>query len=357
MHQPNLRTVDLSALGANLCGAVGNTPLVRLRALSEATGCHILAKAEFLNPGGSIKDRTALGLILDAERRGLLEPGGTIVEGTAGNTGIGLTIIGRARGYRTIAVLPEDVAPEKPALLRALGAEVRTAPSVRASDPRHYSRVAERLANEIRGGWWPNQFDNTANRDVHFRTTGPEIWEQTEGQVTGFVASVGSGGTLAGIAQFLKERDPSIFTVCADPHGAAMWSWVKHRHVHFTTGDSIAEGIGQNRVTRNIADAPLDDAYRISDRLAVEMLHHLLHSEGLFLGLSSAINVCGAVRLARARGPGQVIATILCDSGARYLSRLFDPAWLAAHDLTPRARGLEFLGELGDGTADEFPGR
>lgn len=329
-----------------LCAAIGRTPLLRLRELSAATGCEILVKAEFLNPGGSIKDRAALELILDAERRGALTPGGTIVEATAGNTGIGLALVGRARGYRNVAVVPEDVSPEKIELLRAIGSEVQLAPDVPSTDPRFYANVAPQLARQIRGGWWPNQFDNTANRAAHYRTTGPEIWEQTEGRLTAFVASVGSGGTLAGTAQFLKERNPAIRTVCADPHGASIWSWVKFRHVHATRGDSIAEGIGQNRVTRNIADAPIDDAYQVSDRVAVEMLHYLLRAEGLFVGLSSAINVCGAVRLARERGPGQVIVTVLCDGGARYASRLFRRDWLAARDLAPCARHLEFLGDL-----------
>lgn len=328
-----------------VCAAIGRTPLLRLRKLSRLTGCEILAKAEYMNPGGSVKDRAALGMILAAEKAGLLRPGGLIVEGTAGNTGIGLTLVGRARGYRMLAVLPEGIAEEKVALLHAVGAEVRIAPEVPCTHPEHYVRLAERLAGELPGAWWANQFDNTANRRIHMETTGPEIWEQSGGRVTGFVAAVGSGGTLAGCTLHLKSRRPRLVAACADPMGAAMYSWIKDRRAECGEGDSVAEGIGQNRVTRNVADAPLDEAFIIPDRLAVAMQHHLLREEGVFVGLSAAINVCGAVRLAATRGPGQVIATILCDGGGRYVSRLFNERWLGDRGLLPEGND-RFLEEL-----------
>lgn len=329
-----------------VCAAVGHTPLLRLCGLSAATGCELLAKAEFMNPGGSIKDRPALGMILAAEREGVLRPGGTIVEGTAGNTGIGLTLMGRARGYRMLAVLPEGISEEKVALLRAVGAEVRVAPDVCATDPRHYVREAERLAAQLPGGWWVNQFDNTANRRMHFETTGPEIWEQSGGRVDAFVAAVGSGGTLAGTGSYLKSRNAALRVACADPAGASMYSWIKYKRAECSAGDSVAEGIGQNRVTRNIADAPLDDACRVPDTLAVAMQHLLLREEGLFVGLSAAVNVCGAVWLALRGGRGQVIATVLCDGGGRYVSRLFNREWLAARGLEPVLTRDELLARL-----------
>jgi cysteine synthase A len=315
-------------------GHVGRTPLLRLRHLSELTGCEILGKAEFMNPGGSVKDRAALGMIEDAEARGLLAPGATIVEGTAGNTGIGLTIIGQAKGYRTVIVIPETQSVEKIILLRTLGAEVITVPEKPYSDPGNYNRQAQRLAQE-KSWFWANQFDNVANRLVHFRTTGPEIWEQTSGEVTGFVASVGTGGTLAGTTQFLKERKPPVKCVCADPYGAAMYSWFKNGDLNTKDGDSFAEGIGQMRVTENLKGLVLDDAYRIPDQLALSVVYQLLREDGIFVGLSSGINVAGALRLASEGGPGQVIVTLLCDSGIRYMSRIFNPEWLRAHDLDP----------------------
>jgi cysteine synthase A len=315
-------------------GHVGRTPLLRLRHLSELTGCEILGKAEFMNPGGSVKDRAALGMIEDAEARGLLAPGATIVEGTAGNTGIGLTIIGQAKGYRTVIVIPETQSVEKIILLRTLGAEVITVPEKPYSDPGNYNRQAQRLAQE-KSWFWANQFDNVANRLVHFRTTGPEIWEQTSGEVTGFVASVGTGGTLAGTTQFLKERKPQVKCVCADPYGAAMYSWFKNGDLNTKDGDSFAEGIGQMRVTENLKGLVLDDAYRIPDQLALSVVYQLLREDGIFVGLSSGINVAGALRLASEGGPGQVIVTLLCDSGIRYMSRIFNPEWLRAHDLDP----------------------
>ena len=311
---------------------VGNTPLIRLRRLSELTGCEILGKAEFMNPGGSVKDRAALGIIEDAEARGLLQPGGTIIEGTAGNTGIGLTIIGHARGYHSVIVIPETQSREKIDLLRALGAEVLTVPEKPYSNPGNYNHVARRLAEE-KGWFWANQFDNTANRLIHYRTTGPEVWEQTGGKVTAFVSAVGTGGTLGGTTLYLKERNPQVFVGCADPYGAAMWSWFTNGNTDTNDGDSFAEGIGQGRVTKNLEGIAMDGAWRIPDQDALTILYQLLRQEGLFLGLSSGINVAGAVRLALERGRGQTIVTILCDSGAKYQSRIFNPEWLAANGL------------------------
>jgi cysteine synthase A len=313
---------------------VGNTPLIRLRRLSELTGCEILGKAEFMNPGGSVKDRAALGIITDAEAKGLLNPGATIVEGTAGNTGIGLAVIGHAKGYRTVIVIPETQSPEKINLLRTLGAEVITVPEKPYSDPGNYNRVAQRLAEE-KGWFWANQFDNVANRQAHYRTTGPEIWKQTTGEVTAFVSAVGTGGTLAGTALFLKTRNPKIAAVCADPYGAAMWSWFTNGNTDTKDGDSFAEGIGQSRVTKNLEGIEIDLAYRIADQPAVTIIYQLLQQEGLFLGLSSGINLAGAVQFAQERGPGQTIVTLLCDSGLKYQSKLFNPTWLKEHHLDP----------------------
>ncbi|MFZ4483011.1 MAG: cysteine synthase A [Chthoniobacterales bacterium] len=324
-----------SAPWSGIDGHVGRTPLIRLRGLSEATGCEILGKAEWMNPGGSVKDRAAWGIISAAEEAGLLRRGDTIVEGTAGNTGIGLTVIGAARGYRTVIVIPETQSPEKINLLRALGAEVRTVPEKPYRDPDNYNHIARRLAEE-KGWFWSNQFDNTANRDGHYRTTGPEIWEQTEGRVTAFAAAVGTGGTLAGTGTFLRERNPDVSLVCPDPFGAAMWSWFTHGHTEENDGDSYAEGIGQSRVTKNLEGLDVARAYRIPDQEALSIIYRLRHEEGLFLGLSSGINVAGAVRFACERGPGQVVVTILCDSGAKYQSKLYNPEWLAAHGLDPQ---------------------
>ena len=313
---------------------VGNTPLVRLRRLSELTGCEILGKAEFMNPGGSVKDRAALSIISAAEASGKLKPGDTIIEGTAGNTGIGLTVVGLAKGYRTVIVIPETQSVEKIQLLQTLGARVITVPEKPYSDPGNYNRQAERMAKE-KGWFWANQFDNLDNRLAHYQTTGPEIWQQTNGEVTGFVASVGTGGTLAGTTAFLKERNAKVAAVCADPYGAAMWSWFKVGNLETKDGESYAEGIGQMRVTKNLESISMDEAYRIDDQSALTIVHHLLKEEGLFVGLSSGINVAGAVRLARARGKGQVITTLLCDSGVRYLSKLFNRDWLQDHQLDP----------------------
>jgi cysteine synthase len=315
-------------------GHIGRTPLVRLRRLSELTGCEILGKAEFMNPGGSVKDRAALGIIQDAEARGVLKPGTTIVEGTAGNTGIGLTMVGNAKGYHTVIVIPDTQSVEKISLLRTLGAEVITVPEKPYSDPGNYNRQAQRLAEE-KGWFWANQFDNVANRLAHYQTTGPEIWDQTAGEVTGFVASVGTGGTLAGVSLFLKEQNPKVQVVCADPYGAAMYSWFKNGHLEIKDGDSYAEGIGQMRVTENLKGIVVDDAYRVADQSALSIVGQLLREEGIFVGLSSGINLAGALRLAGEGGPGQVIVTLLCDSGIRYMSGIFNHEWLRAHGLDP----------------------
>lgn len=315
-------------------GHVGNTPLIRLRRLSDLTGCEILGKAEFMNPGGSVKDRAAYGIITDAEQRGLLKPGATIIEGTAGNTGIGLALIGHARGYKTVVVIPDNQSPEKLSLLRTLGAEVISVPEKPYRDPANYNHIARRLAEE-RGWFWANQFDNTANREAHYRSTGPEIWEQTKGTVSAFVAAVGTGGTLAGTALYLKNKNPMVAAVCADPYGAAMWSWFTNGNTETNDGDSVAEGIGQGRVTKNIEGITIDKAYRIDDQAALTIVSQLLREEGLFLGLSSGINAAGAVRFAKEAGPGQTIVTILCDSGHKYQSTLYNREWLATKHLNP----------------------
>jgi len=320
---------------------VGNTPLIRLKKLSELTGCEILAKAEFMNPGGSVKDRAAWGIITDAEQRGLLKPGQTIVEGTAGNTGIGLTVIGHARGYSSTIIIPETQAPEKIQLLKTLGADVITVPAKPYSDPENYNHIARRLAEE-RGWFWANQFDNTANRNAHYKTTGPEIWDATGGKVDAFVSAVGTGGTLAGTSLYLKEKNPNIHTVCADPYGAAMWSWFTNGNLDTDDGDSFAEGIGQGRVTKNIESITVDKSYRIDDQTALSILYHLLRDEGIFLGLSSGINIAGAVQYAKEYGPGKTIVTILCDTGAKYQSKIYNMEWLFENGLDPE-KGIESI--------------
>lgn len=315
---------------------VGRTPLIRLRKLSELTGCEILGKAEFMNPGGSVKDRAAIGIIEEAEAAGKLLSGSTIVEGTAGNTGIGLTVVGLSKGYQTVIVIPETQSVEKITLLQTLGAKVITVPEKPYSDPGNYNHQARRMAEE--NGWfWANQFDNTANRQAHYKSTGPEIWEQTSGEVTAFVSAVGTGGTLGGTSLYLKERNSKVTVVCADPYGAAMWSWFKNGNLETKDGDSYAEGIGQGRVTKNLEDIQVDTAYRIDDQTALTILYQLLREEGLFLGMSSGINLAGAVRLAREKGPGQVITTMLCDSGGRYMSKIFNKDWLASNSLDSEA--------------------
>src|SRR5467141_4640142 len=307
-------------------GTVGNTPLIKLRRASEETGCTILGKAEFLNPGGSVKDRAALYIIKDAEERGLLHPGGVVVEGTAGNTGIGLALVGNARGYRTVIVMPDTQSQEKKDMLRLCGAELREVPAVPYTDPNNYVHVSERLAKEL-GAFWANQWDNTANRYGHYRSTGPEIWEQADGKVDGFTCAIGTGGTLAGVSTFLKEKNKNIRVAVADPMGAAMYHWFKHGELK-SEGSSITEGIGQGRVTKNIEGAPVDDAYQIPDAEALPLIFDLLKKEGLCLGGSSGINVAGAIRLAKDLGPGHTVVTILADSGTRYQSRLFNRAFL-----------------------------
>ena len=317
---------------AGFVGAVGHTPLIRLQALSELTGCEILGKAEFMNPGGSVKDRAALGILLDAEERGLLMPGGTVVEGTAGNTGIGLTHLCNARGYRALIVIPETQSAEKIGLLRSLGAEVRTVPAVPYRDPNNYVRLSGRIAAETSGAVWANQFDNLANRQAHYRTTGPEIWHQTGGQVDAWVEATGTGGTYAGVALYIKEQNPAVRCVLADPYGSALYSWATTGELQ-SEGSSITEGIGNSRVTANLEGAPVDDAVRIDDQAALQTIYDLLWREGLFLGGSVGINVAAAVETARRLGPGHTVVTVLCDSGDRYRSRLYDRDWLAGKGL------------------------
>ncbi|MBX6324331.1 MAG: cysteine synthase A [Rhodospirillaceae bacterium] len=316
---------------------VGNTPLIKLRRASEQTACTILGKAEFLNPGGSVKDRAALAIVLDAEKRGTLRPGGVIVEGTAGNTGIGLALVGNARGYRCVIVIPETQSQEKKDMLRLCGAELVEVPAVPYRDPNNYVHWSRRLAEELaakepNGAVWANQFDNTANRDGHYRTTGPEIWEQTDGKVDGFVCAVGTGGTLAGVAMALKERNPKVVIGLADPMGAALYNYYKHGELK-AEGSSITEGIGQGRITKNLEGAPIDIPFQIPDSEALPLIFDLLRYEGLCLGGSSGVNVAGAIRLARELGPGHTIVTVLADYGTRYASRLFNPAFLRSKNL------------------------
>ena len=309
-------------------GAVGNTPLIRLNRLSEETGCRILGKAEFMNPGGSVKDRAASAIVLEAERRGELPPGGTVVEGTAGNTGIGLAHVCNARGYRCVIVMPDNQSPEKYGLLEMLGAELHKVPFVPYSNPNQYQKVAQRLAASLPNAIWSNQFDNTANRDTHARTTGPEIWEQTAGSIDAFVASAGTGGTLAGVSEYLKSRRRAVRCVLADPPGSSLYEYVRSGTLKATGSGSITEGIGIGRVTRNLEGAPIDEAVHIEDGETVRCVYRLLYEEGLFLGSTSGINVAAAVRVARSLGPGHTIVTVLCDGGAKYQSRLFNRAWL-----------------------------
>ena len=334
-----------SALGITdgFVGAVGETPLIRLHGLSELTGCEILGKAEFMNPGGSVKDRAALGILLEAEQEGLLKPGGTVVEGTAGNTGIGLAHLCNARGYKALIVIPDTQSAEKIGLLRSLGAEVRTVPAVPYRDPNNYVRLSGRIASEIPGAVWANQFDNLANRRAHFNSTGPEIWRQTAGKVDAWVAATGTGGTYAGVALYLKQQNPQVQCVLADPHGSALYSWAKGGELAME-GSSITEGIGNSRVTANLEGAPIDDAVRIDDQSALDTIYQLLWREGLFLGGSVGINVAGAVETARRLGPGHTIVTVLCDSGDRYRSRLYDGDWLATKGIQqPHRARLEAI--------------
>ncbi len=308
-------------------GAVGNTPLIRLRRLSEETGCEILGKAEFMNPGGSVKDRAAKWIVLDAEKRGTLKPGGTVVEGTAGNTGIGLAHVCNARGYRCVIVMPDNQAAEKYQIIEALGAELRKVPAVPYSNPNQFQKVAGRLAAELPDAIWANQFDNVANRIAHFESTGPEIWRDTDGKVDVFCAATGTGGTLAGTGQYLKSQSTQVRIVLIDPPGSALYHWFNDGELK-SEGSSITEGIGTGRVTANLQGAPIDAAIRVSDADTMRMLYRLLREEGLMLGSTAGINVAGAVRLAKEMGPGHTIVTILCDGGQKYQSRLFNPAWI-----------------------------
>jgi cysteine synthase A len=311
--------------------AIGNTPLIRLNRASEATGCEILGKAEFMNPGQSVKDRAALGIIRDAEAKGLLKPGGRIVEGTAGNTGIGLAMVASALGYKTTIVIPRTQSQEKKDAIRLLGAELVEVDAVPYSNPDNYVRYSGRLAQEL-GAAWANQFDNTANRDAHYTTTGPEIFEQTGGKVDGFICAVGSGGTLAGVAAALRERKPGVKIGLADPYGASLYAWYKDGELK-AEGTSISEGIGQGRVTANLEDLVVDHPFRVTDEEMLEVLYDLVQHEGLCLGGSSGINIAGAIKLARELGPGHTIVTILCDHGSRYQSKLFNPEFLAEKGL------------------------
>ncbi len=317
--------------------SIGNTPLIRLRAASAATGCEIYGKAEFLNPGGSVKDRAALAIIEDAEKRGLLRPGGVIVEGTAGNTGIGIALVANARGYRSVIVMPDTQSQEKKDMLRLCGADLRLVPAVPYANPMNYVRYSGTLAEEIaakdpNGAIWANQFDNVANRDGHYRTTGPEIWEQTNGKVDGFTCSVGTGGTLGGVARALKERNPNVKIALSDPMGSALYNWFTKGELK-AEGNSITEGIANGRVTANLEGTPIDMAFQITDEKALPVLFDLIQHEGLVLGGSTAINVVGAMKLAKALGPGKTIVTILADGGQRYQSKLFNPVFLREHHL------------------------
>jgi cysteine synthase len=328
------------AMRADTLDLIGNTPLVLLRGPSEAAGCEIWGKCEWANPGASVKDRAALWIVRDAEARGVLQPGGTIVEGTAGNTGIGLALVANALGYRTIIVMPETQSREKMDTLRALGAELVTVPAAPYNNPGHFVHTSRRLAEETPNAIWANQFDNVANRRAHIESTAPEIWQQLDGRVDGFTCAVGTGGTLAGVGLGLKERDENIVIALSDPHGAALYDYYQNGELR-SEGSSVAEGIGQGRITANLEGAPVDRQFRISDAEGLEWVGRLLREEGLCLGLSSGINVAGAVALGRQlaaeRGPEARVATILCDTGFRYLSSLYNREWLAAKGLPPFA--------------------
>jgi cysteine synthase A len=331
-----MRTVD------GFSGAIGNTPLIHLQRLSAHVGRDIFGKAEHLNPGGSVKDRAALGIVEDFERSGLLTPGGVVVEGTAGNTGIGLTLVGNAHGYRTIIVMPDDQAPEKYELLRAFGADLRVVEAAPFTNDANYYHEARRIAESIPGAVWANQFENTVNRDTHERTTGPEIVAQMGGKLDAFIAAAGTGGTLAGTGRALKAHDPKIRVVLCDPYGSALYNFVKYGKLE-AEGDSNAEGIGIKRLTANFKGAPVDDAVRVDDRAMVEMAHWLLRENGLFLGGSAALNVAGAARYAATLPAGSRVVTVLCDGGDRYRSRIYNAAWLEENGLVPQAKDLSFL--------------
>lgn len=315
-------------------GTIGNTPLIRLNSFSEETGCEILGKAEFLNPGGSVKDRAALYIIKDAEEKGLLKPGGTVVEGTAGNTGIGLAHICNAKGYKCLIIIPDTQSQEKMDALRTLGAEVRPVPAVPYKDPNNYVRLSGKIASEMENAIWANQFDNLANRLAHYETTGKEIWEQTDGKIDAFTCATGTGGTYAGVSMFLKDQNPDVKTILADPMGSGLYSYAKTGEIKLE-GSSITEGIGNSRVTANMEGVPIDDAMQIDDKEAIRVIYQLLRKDGLFMGGSVGINVGAAVAIAKKLGPGHTIVTILCDGGSRYQSRLYDQGWLASKGLSP----------------------
>jgi len=312
---------------------IGNTPLIRLQAASDATGCDILGKAEFMNPGGSVKDRAAWWMIREAENSGALQAGGTIVEGTAGNTGIGIAHICRARGYSCVIYMPDNQSREKQDILDTLGADVRVVPTVPYSDDMNYQKQAQRYAQSHDGAVWVNQFDNTANRLAHFESTGPEIWKQTDGQVDAFVCAVGTGGTIAGVSQFLKQQQQDVQIVLLDCIGSALYNFISTGVATTSDGTTIAEGIGNSRITDNLDGAAIDWALQISDQDMVTMVHRLLRDEGWLFGSSTGVNVCGAVEVARKLGPGHRIVTMLCDGGAKYRSRLFNPEWLKTKGL------------------------
>ena len=325
MNLQNPSPIDIKP---GFVGSVGNTPLIRLNSVSDETGCEILGKAEFLNPGGSVKDRAALYIIEDAEAKGLLKPGGTVVEGSAGNTGIGLAHICNAKGYKCLIIIPETQSQEKIDLLRTLGAEVRTVPAVPYKDPNNYVRLSGRVAAELENAVWANQFDNLANRLSHYETTAPEIWAQTGGKVDAWTCSTGTGGTYAGVSMYLKSKNPNIQCVLADPMGSGLYSYFKTGQITLE-GNSITEGIGNSRITANMEGVPVDDALQIHDRDAVRVVFQLLEKDGLFMGGSVGINVAAAVDIAKKMGPGHTIVTILCDGGSRYQSKLFNREWLS----------------------------
>lgn len=313
--------------------AVGNTPLIRLNRLSEETGCEILGKAEFLNPGGSVKDRAALWMIQGHERSGALQPGGVVVEGTAGNTGIGLAHVCNARGYSIVIYMPDNQSPAKVEILKALGADVRVVPTVPYANPDNYQKQAGRYAESLPNAVWANQFDNVANRLAHYESTGPEIWQQTDGKIDAFTCATGTGGTLAGVARYLKEQRAEVEIILADPMGSALYNWVTTGEATMTPGPSMTEGIGNSRVTDNLHGTPIDGAVQIHDQAMVTQVHRLLKEEGWFFGSSTGINVCAAVEVAQRLGPGHVVATILCDGGSKYQSQLFNKAYLKERDL------------------------
>ncbi|HEY4367190.1 MAG TPA: cysteine synthase A [Steroidobacteraceae bacterium] len=334
-------TTNHANIRQGFADAIGNTPLIRLNKFSELTGCEILGKAEFMNPGGSVKDRAARAIIEAAERNGSLKPGGTVVEGTAGNTGIGLAHVCNTRGYRCVIVMPDNQSNEKYQMIETLGAEVLRVKTVPYSDQAHYQKIAGRLAQEIPGAIWANQFDNTANRDAHEQTTGPEIWQQTGGRIDAFVAATGTGGTLGGISRYLKsqvnDRGEKVQITLADPQGSSLYQWLRSGELKATGPGSITEGIGIGRVTANLEGSPIDEALHVTDIECVSTVYRLLRDEGLFLGSTSGVNVAAAVQIARRLGPGHTIVTILCDSGAKYQSRLFNRKWLAEKGLLEAA--------------------